>query len=88
VADEVPDALVDDATIDAFVTRLETYAAALTESERRALATIILRAMDPLERMRWRDPADLLDPREEAVLRALEHDAARGKETGTWDTPA
>lgn len=62
----------DEQTIANLAARLEAYAETLSEAEREALKTIVLRAMDPIERMRWRDEADLLTERESAVLRALE----------------
>jgi hypothetical protein len=58
-------------SIARFAARLEQYAATLPPRERRSLETILLRAMDPLERIAWRDTAELLDPREEALLRSL-----------------
>lgn len=55
----------------AFAARLDAYAATLAAREREALMIILARAMDPGERMRWRHAATLLDPSEEAALRAL-----------------
>lgn len=57
--------------IVAFAARLDAYAATLAAREREALMIILARAMDPGERMRWRHAATLLDPSEEAALRAL-----------------
>ena len=57
--------------IAAFAARLDAYAATLSAREREALMIILARAMDPVEWMRWRHAATLLDPSEEAALRAL-----------------
>lgn len=65
------DTVLDEQAIASLAARLEAYATGLTAHERRVLETIILAAMDPVERMRWRDPAAVLDPREEAFLNAL-----------------
>jgi hypothetical protein len=54
-----------------FAARLETLAAGLPESERRRLEAIIVLAMDPLERMRWRKADSLLERDEESYLRSL-----------------
>jgi hypothetical protein len=69
--DESDNGSWDEPTIAAFAERLDAYASTLSERERDALKTLLLRAMDPLERMRWRDTSMLLDPREEALLQAL-----------------
>ena len=70
--DPIPaDQLPDEQTVAAFGARLEAYAATLPEREHQMLQILILRAMDPVERMRWRDLEALLSDREEAVLRAL-----------------
>ena len=65
------DDLPDEQAIASFAARLEAYAVGLPERERQALETLLIRAMDPVERMRWRQTAGLLDPREEALLRSL-----------------
>lgn len=54
-----------------FAKRLNGYAASLTRVERRILAMIILGAMDPIERMRWRNEDDLLQTEEAEILREL-----------------
>jgi hypothetical protein len=62
---------LDEQAVTEFASRLATFAAELPARERAALNTILMRAMDPIERMRWRDAADLLSPGEEAVLNRL-----------------
>jgi hypothetical protein len=62
---------LDHAALAAFAARLSAYASELSQQDRLALSTLLLRAMDPLERMRWRDAAQLLSPGEEAVLLQL-----------------
>ena len=64
--------------IAAFAARLDAYAATLSARERDALMIILARAMDPVERMRWRHAATLLDPSEEAALRALLDEELQG----------
>lgn len=67
-----PDAAPDEGAVAAFADRLDAYAQTLSPRERRTLETMILLAMDPIDRIRWRrDPAALLSPREEAFLQAL-----------------
>jgi hypothetical protein len=69
---EVPNNdMFDERAITAFAVRLDAYAATLSTREREALMIILVRAMDPVERMRWREAASLLDESEEAVLRSL-----------------
>jgi hypothetical protein len=62
---------LDEDAVAAFAARLSAHAADLSAHDRLVLSTMLLRAMDPLERMRWRDAAQLLSPSEEAVLRQL-----------------
>lgn len=62
------------ATIAAFSERLEAYASTLPQREQQALTVILLRSMDPIERMRWRDPRSLLDSQELAVLQKLQEE--------------
>jgi hypothetical protein len=62
---------LDEDALAAFAKRLGEYAAGLDPRDRTALKTLLMRAMDPIERMRWRDAADLLSPAEEATLRSL-----------------
>ena len=67
---------LDSEAVAGFAARLSAYAADLSAEDRLALSTLLLRAMDPLERMRWRDAAQLLSPAEEATLRQLLQDQA------------
>jgi hypothetical protein len=52
--------------------RLDRFAAGLTAQERRTLLSLLLRAMDPIERAGLRRVADVLDPSEESIVRQLE----------------
>jgi hypothetical protein len=65
------DSDLDEDALAAFARRLGDYAAGLNARDRTALKTLLMRAMDPIERMRWREAADLLSPAEEATLRSL-----------------
>jgi hypothetical protein len=65
-------AQLDEATVAAFADHLEAFAATLPEPERDLLAALLLSAMDPLDRMRLRQPGEVLTPTELAALRALE----------------
>ena len=62
-------------TIEAFAEHLEAFAAQLSDRERQALANLLLRAMDPLERISLGDASDLLEPHEEALLQEMEGEA-------------
>jgi hypothetical protein len=68
-SDRLPD--VSDATIDSFAERLGGYADRLTEHERLLLEVLVLRAAEPIDRMLAREPSELLEPEEEAILKAL-----------------
>ena len=61
----------DDAAIAAFADRLSGYAATLGERERTLLATLLARALDPVDRVRFYPPATTLSEREEAFVQAL-----------------
>ena len=70
--DEIlPDDAPDDAALESYVARLDAFAQTLAPREQKTLETMILMAMDPIERMRYRRDPDLLSDREEAYLRAL-----------------
>jgi hypothetical protein len=58
--------------IRSFAGHLKEYAQTLPEDERHILYEILIRAMEPLDRFRYRNTSDLLNPEEETVLRALE----------------
>jgi hypothetical protein len=62
---------LDEQAVTEFASRLATFAADLPPRDRAALNALLVRAMDPLERMRWRDAAELLSPSEEALLNRL-----------------
>jgi hypothetical protein len=62
-------------TVQAFAQHLEAFAAQLPDRERQALESLVLRAMDPLERMSLRDADGLLEPHEEALLQEMESEA-------------
>jgi len=63
-----------DQVLAAFAAHLDAYAAELSDRERGTLMTILVRAMDPLERIRWRDIASILTPNEASVLNELLHE--------------
>jgi hypothetical protein len=64
-------------TVQAFAQRLEAFAAQLSDRERQALESLVLRAMDPLERISLRDPGGLLEPHEEALLQEIESETSQ-----------
>jgi hypothetical protein len=73
VSDQTPPDLgLDEDTVTALAAHLEVFADTLSEHERRLLAGLLWSVLDPLERMRFRDPAELLSPQEAEILRALE----------------
>jgi hypothetical protein len=51
--------------------RLEAYAAALPEHDQQLLKVLLLRAMDPVDRIGLRDVDSVLDAREAAYLDTL-----------------
>lgn len=61
----------DDDAIAAFAERLAGYAATLSERDQTLLATLLARALDPVDRVRFYPPATTLSEREEAVVQAL-----------------
>ena len=52
--------------------RLDSFAATLPKSERLLLATVIFNLMDPIERMKWRNATNLLEPDEIEILKKLQ----------------
>jgi hypothetical protein len=74
----VSDESISEEAIKTFADRLEAYAAQLPEREREALQSIIIRATDPIERIRWRDVTGVLEPHEEAFLRSLADETQKG----------
>jgi hypothetical protein len=56
------------AALEAFGTRLDELNETLSPKERAALDAILYRAMGPLDRLRARQAAGLLDPDEQAML--------------------
>ena len=66
------DDLMSGETVQAFAQRLEAFAAQLSDRERQALESLVLRAMDPLERISLRDAGDLLESHEEELLQKIE----------------
>jgi hypothetical protein len=68
-----PSAEVDDAAsaLLRFAEHLEAYAGTLSPRDRAVLQLLLLRAMDPVERVRWTSPPDLLDDGQEALLQDL-----------------
>jgi hypothetical protein len=70
---------LDEDTVAAFAIHLEAFAGTLPEGERRALGRLLMSVMGPLERMRLRDPAEVLSSREAAILQALEDERQDGQ---------
>lgn len=68
---------IDEDTVAAFADHLEAFAATLSEGERDLLGRLLVSVLDPLERMRLRDPDEVLSPREAEVLRMLESEGPR-----------
>ena len=62
----------DERTIAAFANHLEAFAQTLSESDRALLARLLTKVLDPWDRMRLRDPSEILSPEEEAILRSLD----------------
>ncbi len=50
----------------------------MSEREREVLLALIVQAMDPIERLRWRDTSGILNQHEEAMLRAIVDEAEKG----------
>jgi hypothetical protein len=68
---------LNDETLLGFASRLERFAESFSSQERRALETLLIRAMDPLDRAVLRGAAGGFDPAEEAIVRALERAPAK-----------
>jgi hypothetical protein len=62
--------------VASFAHRLDSYAASLQTRERLILAAVLVRSMDPLDRMRFKDPSSLLEPDEAAILDMLQKEEA------------
>lgn len=60
-----------DELVERFAARLGEFARELSTSEREVLVKLLYRAATPLERLRWTDPADVLDPDEQETLRQV-----------------
>jgi hypothetical protein len=60
-----------------FAHRLDCLASTLSKNERLILATVIFNLLDPIERMKWRRIASLLEPNEIEILNKLESEWAR-----------
>jgi hypothetical protein len=58
-------------TTERLGTALDAFAETLTERDRRVLVTLLLRSMDPIDRVRLLHPG-LLSDEQEAVLAAIE----------------
>jgi len=69
---DVNPADVDDSTVVAFADHLEAFANTLSDRERDILGSMLYSVLDPWERMRLRDPDDMLSPSEAEILRAIE----------------
>jgi hypothetical protein len=61
----------DQETIAQFSAKLEQYAAGLPEREQRLLLTLLVAAMDPIDRIAMFKGDQLLNGAEEAYLRTL-----------------
>lgn len=60
-----------------FADSLDSFAATLTRRERLILAAIILNSMDPIERMKWRNVTNLLEPGEIDILDKMQGEKAK-----------
>lgn len=69
--DPIKRALVSGDAVEAFARKLEKFAAKLTDREYRILCALVEQALPPLDRMRTRNPADVLTEPERAVLDRL-----------------
>jgi hypothetical protein len=58
--------------IQTFSKRLEDYATSLSDRECQILLNLIMNVMDPLDRIRWKDPASLLNKDEQEYLDELQ----------------
>jgi hypothetical protein len=63
--------------VRSFAARLETYSETLTEREQQALSSMLIRAMEPIDRIRWAGGPMRLAPEEEAFLQRLDDEASR-----------
>lgn len=72
-----PDVNVDEATVASFAEHLEQFAGTLSDRERNILSRLLTSVLDPWERMRLLDPADILSTSEAEILRALEAEQQR-----------
>ena len=63
---------LNEETVAEFAGHLESFAATLSDRERASLRCLLTSALDPWEKMRLRDPNEILSPDEAEVLRALE----------------
>jgi len=68
----IPISVINENTVDAFAAHLESFADTLSDHERTALQSLLTSVLDPWERMRLRDPSQILSPEETEILRALE----------------
>ncbi|MGH9124776.1 MAG: hypothetical protein ACRDZ8_08630 [Acidimicrobiales bacterium] len=68
--DELSDAQME-ADLASFAAHLDQYAATLDLRDRRLLELVLYRALSPLEQLRLRDAAGLLDEEERAILAEL-----------------
>jgi hypothetical protein len=59
-----------------FAHRLDCFASTLSKNERLILVTVIFNLLDPIERMKWRRIASLLEPNEIEILNKLESEWA------------
>lgn len=60
-----------EADLTSFAGHLDLFAASLDERDRRLLELVVFRALSPLEQLRLRDAAGLLDKDEQAMLAEL-----------------
>lgn len=81
----MPDDQPDEEAFASLGTKLAAFAATRDERERRMLLMLMLAAMDPVERMRWLAPPDLLTEKEESYLRDI---GGESQEVASWGTLA
>jgi hypothetical protein len=63
--------------LSGFADHLDEYAGTLSAREQQVLVLVLLRAMDPLDRVRWTSDPAILDEGQQALLRELDEQPER-----------
>jgi hypothetical protein len=71
-----PDFNVNESTVADFAAHLEAFAGTLSDPDRALLQRLLASLLDPWERMRLRDPGEILSTDEAEMLRELERKIA------------